>query len=208
MTLGQRLRNLQCCTVFISGTLRLPSLKTGRKKTPEPLSPRKTSQKTLLNPLYTRLTGSQHVSAPLYTRKPRSAVLAALVCTVAGQTAVFSAPVFTGSEPKSSHDEPPDAPKAPKPKRVGTRRAITSRAPKAPESGVERDDWQPCTRGRASPPIEKGAPRHGGRCPRFVTGPSCPMIRCWLGRVSTQFSRPLSSAFQAKDTARCPSVAA
>ena len=54
----------------------------------------------------------------------------------------------------------------------------------------------------SSPPIEKGVPRHDGRFPRFVTGANCPMIRCWLGRVSTQFSRPLSSAFQAKDTAR------
>ena len=33
------------------------------------------------------------------------------------------------------------------------------------------------------------------------------MIRRWLGRLRAQFSRPLSLAFQAKDTARCPSVA-
>ena len=61
---------------------------------------------------------------------------------------------WTGQS-ESSYDEPPaptkasrlttsrKTPKAPKTKRVGNRRALPSRAPNAPESGVERDDWRP-----------------------------------------------------------------
>ena len=69
----------------------------------------------------------------------------------------------TGDAKKNRNIPKRRAPKTHKSKRVGNRQAITSRAPKAPIPGNERDDWQPYTSGRASPPIEKGVPRHDGR---------------------------------------------
>ena len=78
---------------------------------------------------------------------------------------------------ESCNDKPPDATNAPNNKRVGNRQAIPSRAPKAPKASESCNDKPPkllslalsvttgsrVTSRRASPPIEKGAPCHGGR---------------------------------------------
>ena len=46
----------------------------------------------------------------------------------------------------------------PNKKRVGNRRALASRAPKAPIPGNERDDWQPCNQQKGVSTDREGSP--------------------------------------------------